>query len=725
MANNIVLKTYKGGSVTPLDDAIIQQTVIATNGIFKGCNITYARGNVLHVSQGFGMIKGRFFEVYDCEVGVILNSGSGTLQGRLYIHMDLSNADEPIQLLTETASVLTDLTGDEDVNYNNTAYDLELATFGVTRTGITHLETTFEKITGASGSGGASTLQRSTEYFKGDFVTCKNAPGWVTLYCTTQGVTDATEPLDYLGIAEVGDQVQDGSCVFVARDVVGELDVLKDLFTETENSIAGLEGDIEDLREELNLKAEDIQPVGSIRYSAAPDMGDDWLKCDGSFVSEDDYPELVALLGTKQPTAQDLKTAYTADKAGAITNTCVFNGSIWAYLVDAHLLVCVPATGAAKTIPVTGAEALSGASPVYLSICGGSLYLTQIGGTQAKILLFELVSFTGSETSIKMTAVTTYISGRVTQTANQYTIPYVVDVGGTKMMALYMSDSYFYYITWTAGQYSSSAQQIQGYCMAYSGSMSKHYTPKLAAKFGFSVRNQNEALYASRFLGIYLYSNNYGYKFWFSIASVSQSLYGTPESDPYSSYNSYTNMETAIEQDERGRYLKRFVAEDYTPQMITLPTGANNEYLYNVDLVDRKVTLMHGRYNGSTLPEWRDINIKLPSRAVLFTDSVCYVAEQSMWFIFVGTGLLFGSKLAAGGWGYIDTLGLLGLIAKNGCITYLPGENALYLSGLNSAGIPVVCKLLFDGLMDFSGEGAWLPVMSKDGIPAYIKARST
>ena len=76
MANNIVLKTFRGGSVTPLDDAIIQQTVIGTNGIFKGCNVTYDRGNVLHVSQGFGMIKGRFFEVYDCEVGVILNTGT-------------------------------------------------------------------------------------------------------------------------------------------------------------------------------------------------------------------------------------------------------------------------------------------------------------------------------------------------------------------------------------------------------------------------------------------------------------------------------------------------------------------------------------------------------------------------------------------------------------------------------------------------------------------------
>ena len=267
MANNIVLKTYRGGSVTPLDDAIIQQTVIATNGIFKGCNVTYARGNVLHVSQGFGMIKGRFFEVYDCEVGVILNSGSGTLQGRLYIHMDLSNADEPIQLLTETASVLTDLTGDEDVNYNNTAYDLELATFGVTRTGITNLVPTFEKITGASGSGGASSLQRSTAYYVGDFVTCKNAPGWVTLYCTTAGETTATEPVEYAGLAQVGDTVQDGTCVFIARDVVGEIDVLKDLFTDTETSIAGLEDGLQELWEEVIKQAESQDdPIGTIRF---------------------------------------------------------------------------------------------------------------------------------------------------------------------------------------------------------------------------------------------------------------------------------------------------------------------------------------------------------------------------------------------------------------------------------------------------------------------------
>ena len=42
MADNITLKTYKGGNVTPQDDAIIYETAIPGSGIFKGCEVTYA-----------------------------------------------------------------------------------------------------------------------------------------------------------------------------------------------------------------------------------------------------------------------------------------------------------------------------------------------------------------------------------------------------------------------------------------------------------------------------------------------------------------------------------------------------------------------------------------------------------------------------------------------------------------------------------------------------------
>ena len=60
---DIKLKTFKGGNVTPQNDAIIYQTVFPGAGAFKGCEVSVARNNVLHISQGFGMIKGRFFEM--------------------------------------------------------------------------------------------------------------------------------------------------------------------------------------------------------------------------------------------------------------------------------------------------------------------------------------------------------------------------------------------------------------------------------------------------------------------------------------------------------------------------------------------------------------------------------------------------------------------------------------------------------------------------------------
>ncbi len=94
-----------------------------------------------------------------------------------------------------------------------------------------------------------------------------------------------------------------------------------------------------------------------------------------------------------------------------------------------------------------------------------------------------------------------------------------------------------------------------------------------------------------RYLGVQKASNSFGMRFWLSIASIPQALYGLPESDPYS-YTTYPSIEDALEKNRNAKYIQKFVVEKYIPQMISLPSGANNEYLYNVDLVDRKVTLI-------------------------------------------------------------------------------------------------------------------------------------
>ncbi|MEZ3433021.1 MAG: InlB B-repeat-containing protein, partial [Lachnospiraceae bacterium] len=225
MADNITLKTYKGGNVTPQDDAIIYETAIPGSGIFKGCEVTYARGNVLHISQGFGMIRGRFFEVYETEIDVRLADVGETLQGRVYIHLDLSNADEPIKILAQAAAELPPLDADVNINYNNSSYDLELAIFTVSSAGLDGLTKVFPTLkAGSGGGGGGETLTRATSYSVGDAVTAVGAPGWATLVCTQAGTTAASEPSGYSRITKVGDRVLDGTAIFTARNIIGELD---------------------------------------------------------------------------------------------------------------------------------------------------------------------------------------------------------------------------------------------------------------------------------------------------------------------------------------------------------------------------------------------------------------------------------------------------------------------------------------------------------------------
>lgn len=245
MAGSIVLKTFKGGNVTPQNDAIIYQTVIPGAGIFKGCEVTCARGNILHISQGFGMIKGRFFEVYENEVSVQLAETGKTLNGRLYIHMDLSNADEPIRIMAETGETLADLTTDQNVNYNNSSYDMELAAFRVDSSAVLDLTQTFSAVQagGGSGSGGAG-IQRDVAYAIGDTGTVQGAPGWCTLVCTQAGVTAAAEPSGYGQITKSGDKVLDGSCIFTARDIFGELDAAD----ETADSLEQLKSDVDKIK---------------------------------------------------------------------------------------------------------------------------------------------------------------------------------------------------------------------------------------------------------------------------------------------------------------------------------------------------------------------------------------------------------------------------------------------------------------------------------------------
>lgn len=713
---DIVLKTFRGGSVTPQDDAIIHQTVIATNGIFKGCQVTYSRGNVLHLSQGFGMIKGRFFEVYDTEIPVQLNSTSEKLQGRVYIHLDLSNGDEPIQILTETAPVLGSLTGDEDINYNNTTYDMELATFSVTNTALLDLLQTSSKITGASSGGGASSLQRLTQYNVGDFATCGSTPGWVTLYCTKAGETAAKEPAEYANIAEVGDVVQDGTCMFTARDAIGELDILKDLYTE-------MAADVTELQEELMDQIDNLPPpVGTIKYSASTDLGEEWLRCDGSFVSASDYPELVAALGKNVPNGEQFKLLSNGEIPVQISNGVVYAGKLWVYSYSERKLYGVDTVGEEpiQIVSLTSTSTSfsdflppSTARPIALSIVphvlgtGAKLFLAQIigEGTDSsipeefswcgKFLIFS-AEFTGNETSLEMEPPFRTIE-KLTGTMSSKTyyyypsfdaakcVPYVVSKIASGVETYYCAIGERYYSYGSSGDGSLKwTEESTVADLIYSG-VSEDTTVFKNQRITYSSKNQGEIVAITTSSS----SRNY------TIHSAPDGTFETP-------------------------------SRSYSSKSIIARTLVGPLNIVGEDRVIATFDKMNIPYAAVSETKIDNVipNVTLPSAAKVFVDAGAYLWSKRIYLIFVGTGILFSTDLSASGFGYLDTTSVMGTIVQYGAMTYAEDESELYLMGQDTSNRIIVSKITLNRLFDYANDGAWLPMLVSDGVPAYIKAKT-
>ena len=151
MANEIVLKTFAASTIAPVDDAVIQEVYTGDGGIISGATVTIKDANTLHITGGYGAICGREFQIFASDIPVVLSS-SGNLNGRLYIHMDLSQSTNPIQLLTEVAASLTPCVQDADVNLTNGIFEINLATFTVGTSAISGLADVAPKLVGIESS---------------------------------------------------------------------------------------------------------------------------------------------------------------------------------------------------------------------------------------------------------------------------------------------------------------------------------------------------------------------------------------------------------------------------------------------------------------------------------------------------------------------------------------------------------------------------------------------
>lgn len=142
---SVILKQFDGGAISPRDDAILYNSIIQRNGIFNGCEITHLGANQVKITAGRGIIKGRTFEIEEMTVNCQLAS-YGTQKGRMYLRMELSNLETPIQIKTVAATSLPDLVQEEDCNYTNGVYEMELCTYNVTDVLISGIKMTYDAI---------------------------------------------------------------------------------------------------------------------------------------------------------------------------------------------------------------------------------------------------------------------------------------------------------------------------------------------------------------------------------------------------------------------------------------------------------------------------------------------------------------------------------------------------------------------------------------------------
>lgn len=191
--NNISLVTFAAMTVTPQDDALVYESALGAGGLIYGGEVTVKNANTLHMNAGHGIICGRKFTIFDSDIPVTLSS-SGDLLGRLYIHLDLSNASDPIEILVETGQSLSPLVQDEDVNIVNGIYDVNIATFGVSTSTILNLRNVYPKVLYAN-SGSLIKITTSEPSLIGEEVTVTDGTDYVYAVFNAEGVAELTNVL--------------------------------------------------------------------------------------------------------------------------------------------------------------------------------------------------------------------------------------------------------------------------------------------------------------------------------------------------------------------------------------------------------------------------------------------------------------------------------------------------------------------------------------------------
>lgn len=504
-------------------------------------------------------------------------------------------------------------------------------------------------------------------------------------------------------------------------DICGVIDTAGELSTkvewainyidnEIESKLQQVESDIEAQAVKLDKKIAEVQavadsivppPVGSIKFSASQDVGEEWLRCDGSFVNESDYPELVAALGKLTPGSDKFQLLSDGEIAPQITNGVLYGGRMWVYSYITRKLYGVDVEGAeaVKEIAVNSEDTKfndfvspTSSRPLALSIVHTTnsdktkLFLAQIlaDGTAVRetflndaIRIFE-ADFSGSETAISVgPSIESYeiLNRSSTSVSSIESIPYVISASKSAEDEFYCATSGTYggyFIKW--GQDRKAYADIITTLRVGAGS-------RKGQRLAYNKKNKGEAV-------LLAYSDG---------SEVGSSPMGLFSRQYYNGYSGIDGVTVPNATNIAGA--NKLVSDLTRSNLVSTPLTE----------VARSALVLNG--------------LSLPSAARIFVDAAAYLWGKDIYMIFVGTGIIFSRTLEEGSFGYLDTTSVLGTITQFGYLDYSQDEGTLYLLGQDTTNKVKVAKIVLNTLYDYANDGAWLPMIASDGVPAYIKAK--
>lgn len=472
--------------------------------------------------------------------------------------------------------------------------------------------------------------------------------------------------------------------------------------------------------------------VGAIKFSASQDVDNTWLPCDGRFINEANYPELVEALGKLTPSADKFKLISDGEIGPQISNGVVYDGKMWVYSYSTRKLYGVDLSGDApiKEIEITSDDPdftriniPTASRPIALSIVkspidgSAKIFLAQIlttgtsyrangsiGSETLKTLLWLYYSdFSGQEDSVSMSMPFSEIdTSAKSEGAHFYfkcgtCVPYIISENdaGKELFSMVtgMENRALSYVRWHSEE-NTAVAYVKNHPSDSASVRETSYLTE-AQRSAFNKKSKDDAAY------VLSYS--------FTITGSSTVTYNTYTA----SYNKGT-----------------FSRDSYTrgaPTNITespaTPTALNifgeDKVLFEPSITSALVMSL----KNIDLPKRINFGISMPSSARIFVDAASYLWGKDIYMIFVGTGIIFSRTLEEGDFGYLDTTNVLGTITQFGYLDYSQDEGTLYLLGQDTTNSVKVAKIVLNTLYDYANDGAWLPMIAADGVPAYIKAK--